>query len=183
MSGGGAGAAAGELRAVVRRAIDDLSGTAPWLPGMTGGEPARRAAETMVRLSGELARAAAMALALPGSPPELPGYTFAAATAIAVAEREEEDPSRWLSTVLISVTTNASILSACVTADLMAGRDEIAPPLLYQHGSNSRFAAPPFIRRIPAIVGDPGPLSRSGARRATDGPGAQPGPGAESGVQ
>ena len=29
---------------------------------------------------------------------------------------------RRLSTVLISVTTNASTLSACVTADLMAGR-------------------------------------------------------------
>jgi hypothetical protein len=127
-----------------------------------GGEPARRAAEILARLSGELARAAAMALALPGRLPDLPGYTFAAATAIAVAEREEEDTSRWLSTVLISVTTNASILRACVTADLMAGRDEIAPPLLYQHGSNSRFAAPPFIRRIPAIVGDPGPPPRSG---------------------
>ena len=73
-----------------------------------------KTAKILDRLSEELAEAAAMLRALPGEPPELPGYTFAAAAAVTAAAGTEHDFGGWLAVILCQAAARLGSSDALV---------------------------------------------------------------------
>lgn len=92
----------GDIRSVIYQAIADLAETALWLPGRYVAEH-DRAADLLARLSGDLARAATVLRGWPAYPPDWPGYSYAAATAVATAQAREPDLAAWLATMLAAL--------------------------------------------------------------------------------
>ena len=172
MTGEAAGTPADDLAASIRQAITDLS-------SLTADKPSRAAA-ILGRLSGDLARTAAMARALPGRPPAVPAHTFAAATAIRTAMRKEDDLSRWLATILASISPQfACILAVATSDDLIVGSDSGGP--VTQAQGTGRPAAGPYIRPVSGLIGAPAPAASESRDSTADSPdgtraaGQQPG--------
>lgn len=116
-----------DIRQVIYQVISELAGAALWLPGQYAWEKDRVAA-TLAGLSRELARAAVTVRAFPGYPPDWPGHSYAAATAIAVAGQREPDLARWLAAVLARVTReDEGRLAAALAAALPAARTTVTP--------------------------------------------------------
>jgi hypothetical protein len=93
------GPAAYDLQGTLEQALRDIADVKHRLPGVTV-EKAEHAACVLDRLSEEIAEAAAMTRALPGSPSGQAGHTFAAAAALRTAAHAEPDFSAWLAGVL-----------------------------------------------------------------------------------
>lgn len=93
---------AGDIRPMVYLAIADLAEIALWLPGKFVCEH-DRAADVLARLSGDLAGAAMALRGWPAYPPDWPGHSYCAATALAVASQREPDLAVWLAGVLAAM--------------------------------------------------------------------------------
>jgi hypothetical protein len=159
------GTPAADLTLAIQDAITGLS-------GLTAGSP-RQAAAVLSQTCWDLARAAAMARALPARPPAVPGYTFAAANAVRTAMRREDDLSRWLATVLASIDPGfACILAVATSNDLVAGGYSGGP--VTTPPSPSPLASRPHIKPIPGLAGPPSPPARAASRPGNAGDTGQP---------
>jgi hypothetical protein len=106
---------AADIRATLYQAIADLAETALWLPGRYVAEH-DRAADTLARMSGDLARAATALRGWPGYPPDWLGHSYAAATALATASQREPDLATWLAVMLATIPQGRGDLLAAVLA-------------------------------------------------------------------
>jgi hypothetical protein len=105
-----------DIRATLYQSIADLAETALWLPGRYVAEH-DRAAEILARMSGDLARAATALRGWPGYPPDWPGHSYAAATALATASQREPDLAAWLAAMLVTIPQGrGNLLAAALTA-------------------------------------------------------------------
>jgi hypothetical protein len=105
-----------DIRATLYQAIADLAETALWLPGRYVAEH-DRAADILARMSGDLARAATALRGWPGYPPDWPGHSYAAATALATASQREPDLTAWLAAMLGTLPRGqGDLLAAVLTA-------------------------------------------------------------------
>jgi hypothetical protein len=93
---------AGDIRATLYQAIADLAETALWLPGRYVAEH-DRAADLLARVSGDLARGATALRGWPAYPPDWPGHSYAAATALATAQAREPDLTAWLAAMVTTI--------------------------------------------------------------------------------
>jgi hypothetical protein len=107
---------AGDIRATLYQAIADLAETALWLPGRYAAEH-DRAADLLARMSGDLARAATALRGWPAYPPDWPGHSYAAATALTTAQSHEPDLADWLGAMLNAIPRGqGSHLAAALAA-------------------------------------------------------------------
>jgi hypothetical protein len=91
-----------DIRHSLYQVVSDLAQAAVWLPGSYAWEK-ERAVDALTRLSEDLARAAMTIRSFPGYPPDWPGYSHAAVTALAAAARHESDFPGWLAAMLTAV--------------------------------------------------------------------------------
>jgi hypothetical protein len=107
---------AGDIRATLYQAIADLAETALWLPGRYVAEH-DRAADLLARISGDLACGATALRGWPACPPDWPGHSYSAATALAAAQAREPDLVAWLAAMLDTIPRGrGSHLAAARTA-------------------------------------------------------------------
>jgi hypothetical protein len=116
-----------DIRHAIYQVIAELAEAARWRPGRYAWEK-NHVASILAGQSGELARAAVVVRAFPGYPPEWPSYSYAAATAIAVARQHEPDLASWLAAVLARVTReDEGQLAVALAAVLPAAVSALAP--------------------------------------------------------
>lgn len=92
----------GDVRSQLAQLLADLAAESLWLPARHAWEK-ERATRAMTRLVGDLARTAVTVRAFPACPPDWPGYSHAAAVALAAAIDQEPDLAAWLAEILASL--------------------------------------------------------------------------------
>lgn len=91
-----------DVRTILCQAVADLAQLTLWLPGRYAWDK-DRAIAALTGLTGDVARAGMAVRRFPGYPPDWPGYSHAAAIALAEASRREADLTSWLADMLATI--------------------------------------------------------------------------------